>query len=317
MSREMRLMLVVICLLFFGCSKKEKFYGDFVAPVISDVGVSGISGSQVTVNWQTNEPAKSILHYGVFPTYDLKEIQPDPLTLQHKITLTQLTVNTTYHFMIEAVDGDGNSSVSSDFTFLTSTFTVITAGGDTNLAWPFYVYQDAYYPGNHFVPSGWMGDASLGTEYIEFDDKSTETSPYAGASCIKISYKEQSSNKWAGIYWQEPESNWGTLPDVGYDLTGAKKLTFWARGAKGGEKGEFKIGGIGYDPEKKKVIAPYPDSLVPALGTGEIILSTSWTQYSINFSTTHNLTHVIGGFCWVSEDKNAPTVYIDEVKYEK
>lgn len=316
MPRKMSLILLVIGVLFLGCNKKQKFQGDFVAPVISNVVVSDVSGSRATVNWQTNEPAKSILHYGVFSTYGLKEMQSDPLTRQHEVTLTQLTVNTTYHFMIEAVDGDGNSSVSSDFTFLTSTFTITTAGYDTNIAWPFYVYQDTYYPDNHFVPSGWMGDASLGTEYIEFDDKSTETNPYTGDSCIKIAYKKQSFNKWAGIYWQEPENNWGTLQDVGYNLTGARRLTFWARGSKGGEKCEFKVGGIGYNPELQKVIAPYPDSLIPALSTGELVLSTSWTQYNISFSS-YNLTHVIGGFCWVSKDKNKPTVYIDEIKYEK
>jgi hypothetical protein len=38
---------------------------------------------------------------------------------------------------------------------------------------------------------------------------------------------------WMVIYWQQPPNNLGDRKG-GYDLTGAKQLSFWARGEVGG-----------------------------------------------------------------------------------
>jgi hypothetical protein len=114
---------------------------------------------------------------------------------------------------------------------------------------PFAVY-DEFSPTNHFVPSGWMGDINS----ITFDPACKED-PLQGSTCIKIRYQPGFGQGWAGIYWQYPENNWGDLP--GYRFRGVKKLTFWARGEKGGEESEFKVGGID-SPGK-----PYRDSLPP------------------------------------------------------
>ena len=106
---------------------------------------------------------------------------------------------------------------------------------------PFYVYADRSSMNNHFIPSGWLGDYGD----LKYDGASKED-PYLGDTCIKIVYSGKASNgaRWAGIYWQYPANNWGTV-DKGYDLSKATKLTFWARGAKGGERiEEFKMGGI-------------------------------------------------------------------------
>ncbi len=91
-----------------------------------------------------------------------------------------------------------------------------------------------------FYPSGWMGDR----DDITFDDSWTEN-PHSKPTSIKITYSAASSQGegWAGIYWQYPSENWGDKPE-GRDSTGATKLTFWARGEKGGEKAKFKAGGI-------------------------------------------------------------------------
>ncbi|MBI3252713.1 MAG: hypothetical protein HYZ52_05320, partial [Candidatus Omnitrophica bacterium] len=96
----------------------------------------------------------------------------------------------------------------------------------------FPIYTDAKSPDNHYVPSGWMGDYGD----IQFDD-SWATNPHGGSTAVKVSYSNKATQgaRWAGVYWQNPPNNWGTRPG-GYDLTGAKKLTFWARGEKGGER---------------------------------------------------------------------------------
>ena len=156
-----------------------------------------------------------------------------------------------------------------------------------------------------FYPSGWMGDWGD----ITLDDACTDN-PHSEPTCIKITYSAAKSQGkgWAGIYWQYPDSNWGDNPD-GRDLTGATKLTFWARGEKGGEKAEFKVGGID---------GKYPDSIQPPVSTGVIVLSDKWHQYSIDL-TGKDLSHVIGGFCWVTNKNQNPygcTIYLDDIKFE-
>jgi hypothetical protein len=52
------------------------------------------------------------------------------------------------------------------------------------------------------------------------------------------------ADQWGGVVWQHPANDWGDA-NGGFNLTGAKKLTFWARGEKGGEKVSFEFGLLG------------------------------------------------------------------------
>ncbi len=159
--------------------------------------------------------------------------------------------------------------------------------------------QDAFYP------TGLMGDWGD----ITFDDSWTGN-PYSKPTAIKITYSAVSSQGkgWAGIYWQYPDKNWGDKPES-RDLTGATKLTFYARGDKGEEKAEFKVGGI---------TGKYPDSIQPAVSSGVIVLSDKWQQYTIDLKGK-DMSHVIGGFVWVANKNQNPlgsTIYLDDIKYE-
>src|SRR3989338_7998221 len=115
---------------------------------------------------------------------------------------------------------------------------------------PLVVYKDKGYP-NRFTPSGYMPNG----ECLKLDDAITGMCA-EGKSCIKVTYDiacSKKSRNWAGIYWLNPPDNWGDHKG-GYNLTGAAKLTFWARGEKGDERiEEFKVGGVGRGME-------YPDS---------------------------------------------------------
>ena len=168
----------------------------------------------------------------------------------------------------------------------------------------FDLYTEQMAIGNHFTPSGWMGDITD----VAFSDGDT-SNPHTGATAIRIDYAATGSQGWAGIYWQEPANNWGNVPDAGFDLTGATSVTFWARGAQGGEKAEFKVGGIG---------GPYPDSIQPAVSTGILTLSSNWQQYTIDLSG-RDLSYVIGGFVWVTNQNQNPggaTIYLDDIRFE-
>jgi hypothetical protein len=165
----------------------------------------------------------------------------------------------------------------------------------------FDVYTDQDACGNHFYPSGWMGDTST----LSFDSNWT-SGCYAGSSCIKISFSKNGNN-WAGIYWQEPEDNWGTFPDGGYNITGATKVTFWAKGDVGGEKIEFFAGSdITGDSLTKTSI-------------GYVTLTNSWQQHTIDI-TSKDLSNIIGGFGFStnsSNNINGATFYLDDIKYDK
>lgn len=156
-----------------------------------------------------------------------------------------------------------------------------------------------------FSPSGLMGDIDA------VRITSSTVNPHSGPTCIQITYSPRFNNEqraaWAGIYWQYPANNWGNMRQ-GKNLTGAKNLIFWARGEHGGELAEFKVGGI---------TGQYPDSIEVPLITGVTVLSNNWTEYRINLAG-QDLSHVIGGFCWVTNENQNPvgcTIYLDDINY--
>ncbi len=92
----------------------------------------------------------------------------------------------------------------------------------------------------------------------------------------------------------------------GYNLTGATKLTFWAKCDTTGHQLSVQVGIIFAG-------APHPDSSVSKLE--DINLQTTWTQYTINL-TGKNLSEIQFGFLiWAWEPPY--TFYIDEIKFEQ
>jgi len=170
---------------------------------------------------------------------------------------------------------------------------------------PFYVYSDARSASNHYIPSGWMPDANTAKD-LKYEGASKED-PYLGDTCIKIQYNDVSGTRWAGIYWQHPPNNWGTI-DKGFDLSKTTKFTFWAKGAKGGEViNEFKVGGI---------MGEFSDS--DSASIGPVVLNKEWTQYTIDLKGK-DMSYVTGGFCWATNidvNPEGATFYLDELRYE-
>lgn len=177
---------------------------------------------------------------------------------------------------------------------------------NTNISqMPFGVYKDDSSFENHFVPSGWMGDYE-DIEMILHDS----TLPHSGKNCIKFSYKAQGlqGEGWAGVYFQHPTDNWGML-EGGYNLSKATRLTFYARGEKGGEVvSEFKVGGISG--------GVFSDTGSASLTN--VKLTTYWEKYTIEL-TNVNLENIIGGFCWSAKKEDNPQgikFYLDDIYYE-
>ena len=166
----------------------------------------------------------------------------------------------------------------------------------------FYVYSSKQPEENHYSPSGIMGDTGdigLSGGYIP--------TPSGGKACLRITYKPKGDREWAGIYWQNPPNNWGEV-EGGYNLEGAEKVTFWAKGENGGEKiNQFKIGGI---------TGRYNDS--DSASIGPVKLSRKWKQYTISLKGK-DLHYISGGFCLTVRKQDNPsgcTFYLDEIRYE-
>ena len=171
---------------------------------------------------------------------------------------------------------------------------------------PLVVYKEGGSEENRFQPSGWMGDLNC----LKID-RACRTNPHSGETCTKIVYNPNSFlfRRWSGIYWQYPLNNWGDYP--GYDLFKATKLTFWARGEKGKEMAEFKVGGI------RVWQKPYCDSFGP-VSTDVIVLGSEWRKYTLDLKG-YDTSNVIGGFCFASNHLQNPagcTIYLDDIQFE-
>lgn len=166
----------------------------------------------------------------------------------------------------------------------------------TNL--PLAIYDEA--GGNAaYAPAGYMGNAAA----IKMDEGWTQN-PHSGKTCLKVDYT--ASDNWGGVVWQSPANDWGDAPG-GRDLSGATKLTFWARGAKGGEIVNFSFGLIG----KEK---PYFDTDKNQIE--KVRLTDDWQPYTI-YVKGQNLTRIKTAFVWTIAATGQPiTFYLDDIRYE-
>lgn len=150
-----------------------------------------------------------------------------------------------------------------------------------------------------WAPSGWMGDHASLTM-----DAASRTSPHTGPTCVEFVY--ENPGHWVGVVWQHPANDWGDRPG-GFDLTGARRLVFWARGAEGGETIDFGVGIVGRDK-------PHPDSV--RAETKGVRLSTAWTRYEIDLGG-EDLTQVKSAFWFSMAGRGRPvTFYLDDVRFE-
>ena len=148
-------------------------------------------------------------------------------------------------------------------------------------------------------PSGWMGNY----EALSLDTESNIL-PHSGSTSIEVNYKAYEG--WVGVAWQHPINDWGDKPG-GYDLTGAKKLTFWARGKEGDEIIDF---GVGILTKDRK----YFDTAKAEL-TG-VELDKEWERFSIDLEDL-DLSRIKTPFYWILGSKGFPiTFYLDDIQFE-
>jgi len=113
------------------------------APVISNVLAADINPTQVTLTWNTDVPANTVVFYGLSAAAIDFSRTHNMLMTEHSETLPNLLTNTLYFYKIKATDAQGSAVTSSTFSFRTA------AGNPT--AWAF----EELFDGAPATPQPW------------------------------------------------------------------------------------------------------------------------------------------------------------------
>jgi len=152
----------------------------------------------------------------------------------------------------------------------------------------------------NFYSSGLMGDI----RNIQLVKNNTD-SFVSGPDCIRVTYTAGKEG-WGGVYWQYPANNWCSNANHGRDLRDSSynRITFWVKGARGGENVRFKAG--------------YNECGSFSTEEQIVTLTTQWTPITISLAG-RDLSNVMGAFCFVvdSHENNPPvTFYLDSIQFE-
>jgi len=87
---------------------------DVDPPDITNVEISSVGEDSVTIIWQTDEDADSLVNYGLKEDYGIVRIPVTERT-EHSVTLDGLEPGREYHFRVVSSDEDGNQGISADY----------------------------------------------------------------------------------------------------------------------------------------------------------------------------------------------------------
>jgi hypothetical protein len=96
--------------------------GDNIPPVITNITHTTPSPDSLTITWDTDEEGNSNIKYGTLPANytDLKF--NSSLVTSHNITLTGLSQDTMYYFVVNSTDKSRNSNQSNEYSFKTGRY---------------------------------------------------------------------------------------------------------------------------------------------------------------------------------------------------
>lgn len=161
----------------------------------------------------------------------------------------------------------------------------------------------------YYLPTNWTADVPCARFYEKWTDN-----PKDGKHCLKFEYNTKIYHifNWVMLSWVFPAYNWANI-DGGLDLSEAKRITFWARGEKGGEYVVFGFGGnYGVFSDTTEMVF------------GPIKLSDKWEKYTLPLDG-EDLSHISQGFSVIirlddnpeaEKNKRAITIYLDDAKIE-
>jgi hypothetical protein len=156
-----------------------------------------------------------------------------------------------------------------------------------------------------FFFHGWMGDQGDLGYPAEADVTANCAAGDAGTftSCLGFTFSGATAAMgWAGIAFQNANGNWGGQPGLCI-AAGATKITFWAKGAVGGEQIGFSGPGT-------------------PMGAGERTLTTEWVQYEVPIGNAYLDETTAGGvalgFIWAAGSGAGPMeFYVADPTWEE
>ena len=111
--------VILFIFIFLGLFGFVSAAEDKQSPEISNVQVKDVSESSVTVTWDTNENADSLVNFGLQPDLGIMRTPVADKT-QHSITLQNLEKGRVYYFRVVSADANGNQGISADYKVQTS-----------------------------------------------------------------------------------------------------------------------------------------------------------------------------------------------------
>ncbi|MFK7972383.1 MAG: glycoside hydrolase family 2 TIM barrel-domain containing protein [Bacteroidia bacterium] len=161
---------------------------------------------------------------------------------------------------------------------------------------PFYVYKDNQ--NLPYAPSGYMGNY----ESMKVDLNNTQE-VHNGSTAIKISYNAKAN--WYGLALVDPANDWGDILG-GYNISGAKTFSFWAKASDTQIKATIGFGLIGKDQK-------FPDTGKKSV---EIALTKEWKRYTIKTKKL-DLSCIRSGLVIFSSSNGfRHDIFIDDVVFE-
>ena len=224
------------------------------------------------------------------------------LPLQHRGTLeTGFEIrlpqeNGALKFYAFATDTYGNLGIASTSIMVKDKLAAVRPFKVPKAALPFYVYKDN--EDVPYFPSGYMGNY----RGLAVDLNHSET-VHSGKTAIEISYNV--GYDWYGFAMVDPANDWGDILG-GYDISGAKTFSFWAKSDSSNVMATIGFGLIEdnksyYDTAKKSV---------------EIKLTKTWKKYTIKTKRL-DLSCIRSGLVVFSSGTGLPhKIYIDDVVFE-
>ncbi|MFC1853307.1 lamin tail domain-containing protein [candidate division CSSED10-310 bacterium] len=96
--------------------------------IISGPAVTNITGTSAVITWETDEPATSVVDYGLTASYDQAETDLS-YVIDHAVTLTGLDPTTEYHYQVSSTDSCAQGPTSSPDDQFTTTENAIDLSG--------------------------------------------------------------------------------------------------------------------------------------------------------------------------------------------
>ena len=119
-----------------------------IPPAPLTVTIDAITHDSAEIRWSTSEPSDSRVEYGPTESYGSTSALDPSLVSDHRVLLTGLSPETTYHFRVISNNPSGTSFISEDSTFTTAQFAdntppsapsvltaIVISSSQINLSW--------------------------------------------------------------------------------------------------------------------------------------------------------------------------------------